>query len=133
MNSAGGEPYYLYGDPSYGMDTHLTSSFQSATAEPLALVMREFNQRMSHCLVAVERGFKEMTGKWAFVDMKTPQKILLSPVDVHYEVANFLSNAHTCLNGGNEVSNYFNVLPPSLKKYLQLACCQRQTSLVCFV
>lgn len=34
MNTADGEPYCLYGDPAYGMATHLASPFQPATAGP---------------------------------------------------------------------------------------------------
>ncbi|CAB1117818.1 unnamed protein product [Ectocarpus sp. CCAP 1310/34] len=47
-----------------------------------------------------------MTGKWAFVNMKPQQKFLLSPVAKQYRVVTLLSNWHSCMNGGNEISQY---------------------------
>ncbi|CAB1108384.1 unnamed protein product [Ectocarpus sp. CCAP 1310/34] len=82
--------------------------------------MRNFNKSMSQCRVTVEWGFKDMTSKWAFVDMKCQQKFLLSPVATQYKVATLLSNFHSCLNGGNQISQYFGVEPPTLEEYLKV-------------
>ena len=71
MNSASGDPYILYGDPAYGMSTHLDCPYSTETYGPLTAAMIEFNKRMSACRVTVEWVFKEMTSKWAFVAMKT--------------------------------------------------------------
>ncbi|CAN0467460.1 unnamed protein product, partial [Laminaria digitata] len=56
--------------------------------------------------------------KWAFVTHKPQQKYLLSPVAVQYRVATLLYNIHSCLNGTNQISQFFGVSPPSLKEYL---------------
>ena len=118
FNSPSGHPYCLYGDPAYGLSYHLICPYSAVTRGLLTPEMAEFNKRMSHCRVAVEWGFKEMTGKWAFVNMKPQQKFLLSPVGVQYRVATLLSNWHSYLNGGNQIAQYFGLTPPTLEEYL---------------
>ncbi|CAB1104801.1 unnamed protein product [Ectocarpus sp. CCAP 1310/34] len=120
FNSPSGHPYCLYGDPAYGLSDHLACPFSASSHGPLTPDMADFNQRMSHCRVAVEWGFKEMTSKWTFVDMKPQQKYLLSPVGKQYRVATLLSNIHSCLNGGNQISQFFDVQPPTLQEYLKV-------------
>ncbi|CAB1114398.1 unnamed protein product [Ectocarpus sp. CCAP 1310/34] len=71
-------PYYLYGDPAYGISNHLICPFSASSVGPLTPEMADFNKRMSACRVI-----------W-----------------------------HSCLNGGNEISQYFGVAPPSFEKYL---------------
>ncbi|CBJ33621.1 conserved unknown protein [Ectocarpus siliculosus] len=103
LNSPTGHPFCLYGDPAYGLSNHLVCPLSASSVGPLTPEMADFNKRMSHCRVTVEWGFKEMTGKWAFVNMKPQQKFLLSPVAKHYRVATLPSNWHSCMNGGNEI------------------------------
>ena len=116
--SPSGHPYCLYGDPAYALSNHLLYPYSAASVGPLSPEMADFNKRMSHCRVTVEWGFKEMTGLWAFANMKPQQKFLLSPVAKQYRVATLLSNWHSCLDGGNEISQYFGVLPPTFEEYL---------------
>ena len=85
MKSASGDPYTLYGDPAYGMSTHLNCPYSAETYGRLTAVMIEFHKRMGACRVTMEWVFKEMTSKWAFVAMKNQQKFLLSPVGVCYD------------------------------------------------
>lgn len=118
LNSPSGQPYYLYGDPAYGLSNHLICPFSASSVGPLTPEMADFNKRMSACRVTVEWGFKEITSSWAFVNMKQQQKVLMSPVAKQYRVATLLSNWQSCLNGGNEISQYFGVAPPSLEEYL---------------
>lgn len=118
LNSPSGHPYCLYGDPAYGISNYLISPFSAASSGPLTAGMMDFNKRMSHCRVTVEWGFKEMTGKFAFVNLKPQQKFLMSPIAKQYRVATLLSNWHSCLNGGNEISQFFGVSPPTLEEYL---------------
>lgn len=118
MLNADGDPYVLYGDPAYGMSLYLNCPYSAESFGPLTAAMMEFNQRMSACRVTVEWVFKEVTSKWAFVSMKNQQKYLLSPLGVQYRVGTLLSNIHSCLNGGNEISQFFDCPPPSLAEYL---------------
>lgn len=118
LTSPSGHPYQLYGDPAYGRSNHLICPFSVASSGVLSPAMIDFNKRMSHCRVAVEWGFKEVSGRWAFVNLKPQQKFLLSPVAKQYRVATLLSNWHSCLNGGNQISQFFGVAPPTLEEYL---------------
>ncbi|CAB1099103.1 unnamed protein product [Ectocarpus sp. CCAP 1310/34] len=120
MNSPSGHRYCLYGNPAYGQTDHIQCPFSVSVNGPLTPAMRNFNKSMSRCRVTVEWGFKEMTSKWAFIDMKCQHKFLLSPVATQYKVATLLSNFHSCLNGGNQISQYFGVEPPTLEEYLKL-------------
>ena len=73
LNSPSGHPYCLYGDPAYGLSDHFIYPYSAVTQRSLTPEMADFNKRMSqHCRVTVQWGFKEMTGKWAFVNVKTP-------------------------------------------------------------
>ncbi|CAB1111202.1 unnamed protein product [Ectocarpus sp. CCAP 1310/34] len=94
-------PYCLYGEPANGLSNHLVCPVNSSSVGPLTPEMADFNKRMSHCRVSVEWGFKEMTGKWAFVNMKPQQKFLLSPVAKHVgpltpEMADFNKRMSHC-------------------------------------
>ena len=102
------------------MSNHLISPYQAATSGPLTDEMKEFNKGMSQCRVTVEWAFKEMTSKWAFLSMKPQQKTLLSPVGKQYRVATLLANMYSCLNGGNQISQFFGVAPSSIEEYLRL-------------
>lgn len=114
MNDANGSPYCLYGDPAYGQSEHLCTPFAPGVDGELNEQMKKFNKSMSRCRVTVEWCLKELTSKWAFVDMTRQQKTLLSPVGTQYRVCVLLSNFHSCLNGGNQISQFFGVAPPSL-------------------
>ena len=70
MTSPSGDPYLLYGDPAYGMSTHLNCPYSAETFGPLTAGMLEFNKQMSACRVTVEWLFKKMTSKWAFITIK---------------------------------------------------------------
>ncbi|CAM9646759.1 unnamed protein product, partial [Laminaria digitata] len=117
MNDASGDAYCLYGDPAYGMSAYICCPC-SESHGPLTEDMRHFNKSMSGCRITVEWLFTEMTSKWAFVTHKPQQKYLLSPVPVQYRMATLLYNIHSCLNGTNQISQFFGVSPPSLKEYL---------------
>ncbi|CAB1110587.1 unnamed protein product [Ectocarpus sp. CCAP 1310/34] len=121
LNSPTGHPYCLYGDPAYGLSNHLVCPFSASSVGPLTPEMADFNKRMSHCRVTVEWGFKEITGKWAFVNMKPQQKFLFNPVAKQYRVATLLSNWHSCMNGGNEISQCFGVVPPTFEEYVAVS------------
>ncbi|CAN0042490.1 unnamed protein product [Sphacelaria rigidula] len=118
---ADGSPYCLYGDPAYGQSEHLCTPFAPEVgAGELSEEMKAFKKSMSRCRVTVEWCFKEATNKCAFIDRTRQRKSLLIPVGTHYRVCVcvMLSNLHSCLNGGNEISQFFGVSPPALDEYL---------------
>ena len=45
-------------------------------------------------------------------------RLYVSPIGLHYMVMVFLMNIYTCRYGG-QISDYFNLQPPSVEQYLQ--------------
>ena len=82
--------------------------------------MSEFNQRMSACRLSVEWAFGEVSCLWAFYNYKHQQESLLNPVATQYRVSVFLTNLRTCLNGGNQIFDYFGMKPPTPEQYLRI-------------
>lgn len=110
-----GEPYVLYGDPAYGIRTHILAPFRGAQ---LTNDQQQFNTRMSKVRSSVEWGFGKITQNFAYLDFKKNLKVLLQPVAKYYIVGVVLINCHTCLYG-SLTSVYFNLEPPSLESYLR--------------
>ena len=74
---------------------------------------------MSGVRQSVEWTFGRMKILWSFIDFKKNHKLLLSPIGQVINVAMLLTNCHTCYNGGNQISYFFSMTPPSLREYLQ--------------
>lgn len=110
-----GQPYVVYGDPAYGIQSNIISPFRSG--QPLTQAEQEFNTAMSSVRVSVEWTFGKIIQLFAFLDFKKNIKVLLQPVGKYYIVGTLLTNCHTCLYG-SQTSSFFNVPPPSLETYL---------------
>lgn len=57
-----------------------------------------------------------MKEKWRAIDYKKLLRIRGMPVGKMYTLALLLKNAYCCLNG-NQTSNYFDCLPPTLEDW----------------
>jgi hypothetical protein len=55
---------------------------------------------------------------WGFITYKMQQKIMLSNVGTSVLVAMFLTNCNCCYYGGNQISFYFDMCPPTLQEFL---------------
>lgn len=108
-----GTPLFIYGDPAYGLSSHLISPYKGAH---LSAGENLFNQAMSPLREAVEWGFGEVIRQFAFLDFHKNQKVLMQPVGLLYTVGIILCNAHTILHG-SKTSTYFNCPPPTLGEY----------------
>lgn len=108
------EHFLIYGDPAYPRSHFIQKPFSTRT---LSDEQAEFNRRMSRVRQAVEWGFGIVTSKWPYVDYKKRNKLLMSPVAKTYLCAMILCNFHCCLYE-NQVSQFFNLEPPSLTNYL---------------
>ncbi|ETW05094.1 hypothetical protein H310_04122 [Aphanomyces invadans] len=106
---------YIYGDPAYGIAEYLLSGYKG---NDLCDAKREFNKWMSNVRQSVEWNFKVMKTLWSFITFKMLSKIRLSPVAKIVSVAMLLTNCHCCHFGGNQISHYFDLAPPTLKQYL---------------
>lgn len=106
--------FYLYGDPAYPLSKWLLSPFKNAAPNTREA---EFNKRMGSVRVTVEWCFGSLVNQWAFLDFKKQHKVFLSPIAKYYLVGTLLSNCITCLRG-NETSQFFKCMPPTLEEYL---------------
>ena len=107
--------FLIFGDPAYSNSDIIMTPFKGAN---LNQEQREFNKLLSSVRVSVEWCFGLVKRLFAFIDWAKSQKILLSPVALFFKVAVFLTNIHTCVNEGNQVSDFFQLDPPSLQEYL---------------
>lgn len=87
--------YCIYGDSGYGKDEILRRPFSTA----LTLTDRRKRQhnKMSSVRQCVERGFDEVTRKFAFVNFCKQMKLFEKPVTTIYRVAVLLTNCHNCI------------------------------------
>ena len=112
-NSPAGNPFCLYGYPAYPHRIYLQTPFRNRA---LTAPMIAFNQSMSTLRESVEWLFNDIVNYFKFMDFKKNLKISLSSVGKMYVVCAILRNALTCLYP-NQISQYFNLDPPTLQDY----------------
>ncbi|XP_075724401.1 uncharacterized protein LOC119179081 [Rhipicephalus microplus] len=91
-----GHHYSLYGDPAYPLRPLLLKPYGGASLTPEQCA---FYIAMSSVMQAVERGFGEIAGFFAFVGFRKNQKIFRNNVTRMYKASALLANCHTCLYG----------------------------------
>jgi hypothetical protein len=74
---------------------------------------------MSSVRETVEWGFKEISCFWKYGELKSLQKIYLSPIGKMYVVSVFLQNLRTTFYG-NQTAEFFEIIPMNLEEYLNL-------------
>ncbi len=73
---------------------------------------------MSAVRVSVDWGFGIVLRLWTLADLKSGQKLWSGSVGKQYVVAVLLTNIHTCMKQGNQISDFFELKPPSVEAYL---------------
>ncbi|KAE8976455.1 hypothetical protein PF005_g25832 [Phytophthora fragariae] len=106
----------IFGDPAYSVSKYVVTRFKSVVQTTYE---RIFNKEMSAVRTAVEWNFGIMKRVWAFIDFKKNLKLRLSPVGKFVRVVMLLTNRQCCYFGGNQISTYFNLPPPTLRDYLE--------------
>ena len=82
---------------------------------------QRFNAAMSSVSESVEWSFSRVKCLLSFMDWKKKHKVRNSPVGITFLVATLLTNCHTVMQPrGNQISKYFDLLPPSLEEHLGL-------------
>ncbi|OWZ13498.1 hypothetical protein PHMEG_00013163 [Phytophthora megakarya] len=69
---------------------------------------------ISHVFVSYSR----VTNYWTGIDFKRAQHSGTTPIGHMYRVVVLFTNCITCVRGGNSVSDYFDLSPPSIVDYL---------------
>lgn len=109
-----GVQHVLFGDGGYYNRTQLAVPFQEALTD----AEETFNRCTSAMRIAVEHSFKLVHSNWAYITFKPGQKALLQPTGAYYALAVLFTNMHTCINGRNQISDFFGTQPMSLNEYL---------------
>jgi hypothetical protein len=78
----------------------------------------DYNYLMARVRESVEWANGLIMRQWAFLDYSKDIKVLLSPVGKEYLVAVLLTNMLTCMNGHNQISDFFKLKPPTIEEYL---------------
>jgi hypothetical protein len=107
--------YHIYGDPAYPIRGYMLSGYKGSN---LSEAQKLFNSQMSKVRESVEWGFKIIITNWAFLDFEKNLKVFLSPVAKMYSVAGLLTNFLTCLQRGNQISDYFELRAPTIYEYI---------------
>ncbi|ETP44713.1 hypothetical protein F442_08745 [Phytophthora nicotianae P10297] len=111
------QQYMIYGDQAYGNDDVLTSPY-AGEVENLSREQRQVNVSMSRVRVSAEWSYGQVTNYWTALDFKQQARVGIQLVGLMYRVGVFLTNSITCTQGGNTISDYFGLAPPSLSVYL---------------
>jgi hypothetical protein len=110
--------YRIIEDSAYPNNDVVLSVFKGNPARlpPHAVA---FNNIVCPLRTSVEWGYEKIIYKyWAFLDFKKQTKFGKSGIIAMWHIAVFLTNVVTCANGGNQISTYFNLAPPSLEDYI---------------
>jgi hypothetical protein len=107
----------VFGDPAYPLLPTIQCPFKGAN---LTQDQCLFNSVMSCSRVCVEWSFGFVLANWSWLDFKRNLKLFLSPIGLFYGVGVLLANCICCVRGGNETSQLFGVLPPTLEEYLAM-------------
>ena len=107
--------YVILGDSAYPNNDVMVSVFKG---RQLPAAAERFNSVMCPIRTCVEWGYGKIVQYWAFVDFKKQMKIQRVRVEAMWHVAVFLTNALTCARGGNQISSYFDLSPPSIVEFL---------------
>jgi hypothetical protein len=108
-------PVAVYADPGYFLSTRILMPFPDGRDCPMH---QAFNVSMSRLRITVEWGYSRVTRLWKHLNYAENQKVFKSPIGAQYMVAVVLTNVLTCVDGGNEISDYFQCAPPTLEEYL---------------
>jgi hypothetical protein len=109
--------YRILGDSAYPNNDVMLSVFKGNPAR-LPPHASAFNNIVCPLRTSVEWGYEKIIKYWAFLDFKKQMKIGRSGIIAMWHMAVFLTNVVTCAKGGNQISTYFNLAPPSLENYV---------------
>ena len=114
----GGELMALYADPGYALSARLFMPYPDGRDNSLHAC---FNRSMSSNRISVEWGYGRIRNLFRTLNLSTELQIFKSPIAAWYACAVLFTNCITCIEGGNQVSDYFGCTPPCLKLLLKSA------------
>lgn len=106
----------LYGDSAYPRGPHLLRGLKRHMIHQQ--LQQDLQTAMNQSRTSVEWGFGAIEAQYPWMTAML-QKAKLSPIAVHWQTAALLTNCYACLTGGNVVSDFFGLRPPTLAQYLR--------------
>lgn len=107
-------PVAVYADPGYFLTTRVLMPFPDGRE---CAIHQAFNVTMSRARISVEWGYSRVSRLWKHLNFKDNLKVFKSPIGAQYAVGVLLTNAVTCIDRGNQISQYFRCMPPTLEEY----------------
>ena len=115
----------LYSDRIYPSCESITSAFEPGFDLPLSQYEVQHNRSYTGARQTIEWSFcgilnmcgimQEYKYNWRLLNRGRSNRDIPA---LQYRVCVLLFNLHTCANGGNNISNFFQTRPPSLEEYM---------------
>ena len=105
--------YCLWADQGYANDGNLFAPFRNPTADEDAI-----NKSMLRVRLSVEHGFMRVSHLFTLFQRPTLLRLGQMAIGQLYATAVFLTNIRTCLDGGNQISKFFECAPPTIVDFL---------------
>lgn len=113
-----GRQLYTYGDSGYRPEEGcVKASHRPYINRPVGPEQREDNARMATARIAIENIFSRLVNLWKILVMKFKLRLNCESEKIVH-IAFFLTNVITCLERGNQISQRFNVYPPTAAEYI---------------
>ena len=103
----------LFGDKAYRGEDLILAPFTPAMND----AQMRYNTYMSKLRIAVEHGFGLVTKYFSYTDLTRTHRTGLQPTAAYYFCMTLFTNLHTCMRG-NQVSDSFDLQPPSIIEYI---------------
>jgi hypothetical protein len=111
--------YRKLADSAYPTTNWTLSMFKRLPGQELPPDRQAFNATYSPMRTCVEWGYEKVVRHWAYIDFKKQMKMELVRMEAMWLGAFWLTNVVTCVRGGNQISEFFELPPPTLEEYLR--------------
>jgi hypothetical protein len=110
--------FQLFGDVAYGVSHVMMLPFTTRFGHQPTCKQCKWKTAMSSVCIKVEHRFAQVLILWLFLCCWWKLAVFASPVGSYYCIGVLLTIAHSCLEGGNQVSEHLSCPPPTLEEYL---------------
>jgi hypothetical protein len=110
-----GQFRFVYGDAAFGSQDYVLGPYKRSGNRFLTPTQKALNQWLSTRRIMVEHGFGGVKMNFKLLSLRTSLVAGLCPVSLYMPVFSFLYNCRVCLRGGNQISEMFGLLPPSIE------------------
>lgn len=118
MMAAPRECLYLYGDPAYHCTFGVCAPFRTPTGGHLNTDEVRFNRHLSRERISIEHAFGDSWRQWNYLANSQQLHSGNQAVGAFYRATMLLINVRACINGYNQTSLHFGVIPPTPHEYL---------------